>query len=184
MDLVSSDRVPLFLTLVSHIEGDLVGKALAYVSLAPLFFAVLEIAFVLAAPKSAAKQRVAVMLLTGQLLNEAFNALLKGHLQESRPSGTERLDYGMPSSHAQFMGYLAAVAPYFFEFTVFHRLPRLFTKAIFPVASWAVGFSRIYLGYHDLRQVAVGFFIGLAFGLLWADVLRVLSRESGTTKKA
>ena len=32
----------------------------------------------------------------------------------------------------------------------------------------AVGFARVYLGYHDLGQVAAGAAVGILFGLCWA----------------
>jgi dolichyldiphosphatase len=66
------------------------------------------------------------LFLFGLLWNEMVNAILKRWIKESRPSGPafssdwtflnicvgtpHRTDYGMPSSHAQFMGFFCVYA--------------------------------------------------------------------------
>lgn len=123
------ERVPLSITYITYVQDDKLGKILALASLAPILIIVLEVAFIIAPHQSSAKRRVAVMLLVGQLINEGINAVLKEYFREPRPLGSDKLDYGMPSSHSQFMGYLAAIAPFFVEFTIFrytHIIPHLF----------------------------------------------------------
>ena len=45
----------------------------------------------------------AISMLIGQLANEALNAVLKRVFAAPRPNVTDRTDFGMPSSHAQFI---------------------------------------------------------------------------------
>lgn len=51
----------------------------------------------------------------GTLLNEAINAILKQVIREERPTERESLysEYGMPSSHSQFMWFFTAYIAYF-----------------------------------------------------------------------
>ena len=93
-------------------------------------------------------------------------------------TATERHDYGMPSSHAQFMGFLMAVFDFLVEFTVFRHLPRWLAYVIAFSGSGLVCYARVYLGYHSVRQVAVGFFLGMTLGTLWAALLTLLIRDS------
>lgn len=116
------ERIPLSISHVSYVQDDSLGKLLALASLAPMLIFVLEVAFIISSHHSMSKRKVAIMLLVGQLLNEGLNILLKEYFKEPRPLGSDKTDYGMPSSHSQFMGYLAAIAPYFVEFTIFRYL--------------------------------------------------------------
>lgn len=54
-------------------------------------------------------------LLLGQLANELLNLLLKNTLKHPRPASMSfshcYTDYGLPSSHSQFMAFLAVVFP-------------------------------------------------------------------------
>lgn len=117
--LMMADRIPLSLTYISYFKDDMWGKTLAYISMAPFIFAIFELGFVISPNSKPARRTVAILILLGQILNEVLNAVLKGFFKEPRPLGTERFDFGMPSSHSQFMGYLAAIAPMFVEYTVF-----------------------------------------------------------------
>ncbi len=79
--------------------------------------------------------KLASMLLLGQLLNEALNLVLKNIIKQERPESRFRIriklllqltllylctyvdnhgfkDYGMPSSHSQFMAFLAVSFPF------------------------------------------------------------------------
>lgn len=79
-------------------------------------------------------------------------------------------DYGMPSSHSQFMSYfmICAVLQIF-------RIPneklslffRLIYSTFFILLCFGVLLSRIYLNYHTYEQVIVGTLIGTTFGLGW-----------------
>lgn len=77
----------------------------------------------------------------------------------------------MPSSHAQFMGFLMAIFDSLIQFTVFKYLPRWLAYLLGFAGSALVGYARVYLGYHSIRQVVVGFFLGMTLGSIWALVL-------------
>lgn len=85
--------------------------------------------------------------------------------------GTERYDYGMPSSHSQFMGCLLGLFSHLLELTIFRYLPRWLAYLLAYAGSALICFSRFYLKYHNPRQVLAGFFIGLIWGSLWSKVI-------------
>ena len=82
-------RVPVELTFVTFEKGDLVGSLLASVSLVPLAV-IISYASVIVFKRD----WTAIVGLTGQLLNELLNALLKKNIQEPRPVGlySSRID--------------------------------------------------------------------------------------------
>ncbi|ORY98915.1 phosphatidic acid phosphatase type 2/haloperoxidase [Syncephalastrum racemosum] len=132
----------LSLTHVQFNSDDKIAYALAYITLSPLAILVFYASVIVSR-----REIAGILMLLGQLLNEAFNAILKESLQLRRPHEHLGDGYGMPSSHAQFMGFFAAYA--------------------MIVLSGLVMYSRIYLGYHTAAQVAVGLAIGIMFGVAW-----------------
>ena len=83
-------------------KGDLIGKLYAISTLLPLAAVVCLVCLV-----ALKRSRYSLVLLSGQTANEVLNAVLKHIIQEPRPDATLRGGYGMPSSHAQFAGFLA-----------------------------------------------------------------------------
>lgn len=153
----------LALTAVRYGRGDLLGKCLALVSLAPIFLLAQ-----LAALVAVRRDWPTLVLLAGQLLNDRFNALLKSFLRQARPEACELEDFGMPSNHAQFMGFLLCYSALFLHQRC--DCPR------WEAAAWVAGtaaltalvcVSRIYLAYHTTGQVLVGLGVGLAAGGCW-----------------
>lgn len=77
--------------------------------------------------------------------------------------------YGMPSSHAQFVGFFAV----YFSLWMYLRARQLpsYQRAVISVTavalSVAVSLSRIYLSYHTQLQVACGYSVGVVFGFAW-----------------
>lgn len=122
------------------------------------------------------------VLLVGILANEAFNDVLKTAIAEPRPQrASERGvwgEYGMPSSHAQFMGFFVA---YMTLWTLRRLRPRptpLCGPVLTEVVKWLVilaliaaaalvVWSRVYLKYHTVEQVACGIAVGAAAGTVW-----------------
>jgi hypothetical protein len=86
----------LSLSAVVYAEGDTLGKLLAAATLLPLALLVGYLTCV-----GLRRDLHTGCILLGQLLNELANALLKGVIREPRPPGAPKLDFGMPSSHAQ-----------------------------------------------------------------------------------
>jgi dolichyldiphosphatase len=72
----------LSLTHVQFHPNDLVGEALAYITLAPLAILVFYASILVSR-----REIVALLFLVGQLSSEALNAILKEYLQVSRPNG-------------------------------------------------------------------------------------------------
>lgn len=114
-------KKPVSFFLVEYDHLDHWGYLLAFLSFTPPFLVAIQAAAyvtLLIASKSAQGRRLrnaanfAGTLLLGQLLNEILNLVLKNGFRQPRPSSLSNYkDFGMPSSHAQFMAFLAAIFP-------------------------------------------------------------------------
>ncbi len=158
---------PLSATYVVYQQGDLLGELLALISLTPIFIMV-AYAVLLASRRDLHT----ASLLLGQLLNEALNYVLKHIIKEPRPSraSAEFLpEYGMPSNHAQFMGFWAG---YLLLWAASGRWQvgagwRCCAVLLLLAGTGAVGASRVYLHYHTVQQVLAGCCCGALAGLAW-----------------
>ncbi|KAJ2439721.1 hypothetical protein GGF42_007861 [Coemansia sp. RSA 2424] len=151
------------LTHFQYNDGDHVGMALALASLFPIFMIVMQVTIVLSR-----REVAGTLLLLGQLANEAFNFLLKQTIREDRPNLHLGDGYGMPSSHAQFMGFFVMYSLLYLETrittNVWHKGAVQLGAVVLGVL---VAASRVYLGYHSVPQVLAGAAVGLAAGLIW-----------------
>ena len=159
------------LTAITYVSGDRVGFGLAAISLFPVFIVAQLVALV-----AVRRDWQTYVLLVGIILNVVFNALLKDAIKEPRPGRCDEDtfdsgsvdEYGMPSNHAQFMGFLAMYVALF----LFHRVeaPRwelcAWSLLAFSAAQ-LVCVSRVYLGYHSVEQVSVGMVVGVVAGSAW-----------------
>lgn len=124
------------------LAGDVIGFALAFISLAP--FAIIVAFVTLIAFK---KELDTVMFLLGQLTNEILNMVLKNVIREQRPAVTAThtpKSFGMPSSHSQFQSFFTVFAILFIVFRMKHK-PDYFRFPIITalILSWfAVLYSR------------------------------------------
>jgi dolichyldiphosphatase len=100
--MMSSPLVPLQWFFVEYTEEDVLGWICAWFSLMPFLILIIFVTLCLFR-----RDIHIIYILIGQVLNEGFNILFKFYWKEMRPS-MKRQDYGMPSSHAQFMGYITA----------------------------------------------------------------------------
>lgn len=174
------------LSTVHYDEGDVIGAILAYSSIIPLGIMVSEIvAWILAeSPKTS---WISSSVLLGQLLNELTNITLKNIIREERPTfnsdclESSRSDYGMPSSHSQFMAFFTVVLYYLLPLS--NRLEEkrrkfpfifniLFLRISLIILSLIIAYSRLYLGYHTKKQVVCGYFFGILNGLSWIYIHR------------
>ena len=153
-------RKALSFTFVQYEEGDLVGLAMAWVSLVHIIVLVaVASAFV------ARRELQSLAVGIGLVVNEGVNMVLKRLVfRQERPAGSDRGDFGMPSAHAQFAGF-------FCTYVALHavaRMPGLARawRVLAVLASLAlaliVAVSRVYLAYHTPEQVIVGLLVGLA----------------------
>lgn len=76
---------------------------------------------------------------------------------------TYKSSYSFPSSHAANMAGQAIYWSYFY--------PQI--SPVLIAGALAVGYSRVYLGYHYPSDVAAGYFIGILIALMVAWPLRV-----------
>ncbi|CAG9099723.1 hypothetical protein JYU34_002686 [Plutella xylostella] len=163
---------PLSLTLVEYPKGDWLGKFLAIVSLSPFGIGSGFIALILFR-----RDLHTIAFFLGTLVNEALNYVLKRTIQETRPFARGHLytEYGMPSSHAQFIWFFNTYVFYF----VLIRLHQINNKSILS-ALWRVillgvctglallvSIGRVYLLYHTTLQVVVGAGVGFVFATIW-----------------
>uniref|UniRef100_A0A7S1E1B7 Phosphatidic acid phosphatase type 2/haloperoxidase domain-containing protein n=1 Tax=Hemiselmis andersenii TaxID=464988 RepID=A0A7S1E1B7_HEMAN len=118
------------------------------------------------------RELLTIVWLAGQLVNEVSNYVFKRLLKQPRPPGAPRVgmhESGMPSNHAQFMGFFVAYAVLVVVYRLrgYHPLEK--SLALVGTASLGllVCHSRLLFGFHTFEQVAVGFAIGLVSGCLW-----------------
>lgn len=94
--------VSLSLTHVSYDPTSTVSRICAYLALVPQCLMITYTAFIY----STRELEIALMF-AGQLACEGLNWILKRYIQEERPTKIVGKGYGMPSSHAQFVGYFS-----------------------------------------------------------------------------
>ncbi|XP_030761150.1 dolichyldiphosphatase 1-like [Sitophilus oryzae] len=164
--------VPLSLTLVEYPKGDIIGKFLALISLAPFGIGAGFVALILFR-----RDLHTITFFLGTLCSECLNYVLKHLICDKRPIRREDVyvEYGMPSSHAQFVSFFATYIIYF----VFVRLHHMNNNTIIEniskfliisssmVVAVLVCISRVYLQYHSLSQVVWGVVVGFLFATFW-----------------
>mmetsp|Transcript_16933 Transcript_16933/g.23685 ORF Transcript_16933/g.23685 Transcript_16933/m.23685 type:complete len:215 (-) Transcript_16933:187-831(-) len=152
------------LTYVVYDGGVSGHKVLALITLCPIFLIVAYLTLIYSR-----RQIQTIIMLIGQLANEAANSVLKQHIKESRPEACAHEGYGMPSSHSQFMGFFAAyclISSIRWENNDFISHKVLGNLSIMSLAC-LVMYSRVELGYHTFAQVYVGGVLGCLFALFW-----------------
>ncbi|XP_071821880.1 dolichyldiphosphatase 1-like [Apostichopus japonicus] len=164
---------PVSLTFVEYPEGDFTGKILAYISLMPVSILVGFVALLIFR-----RELHTLTFLVGVVCNEAVSWVAKHIIQEPRPCrGHDVLfsEYGMPSSHSQFMWFFAV---YIILFTYIRLHPpnsnsisELLWRHCLAVGvivlALLVSISRVYLNYHTIRQVVCGAFLGIILAVPW-----------------
>ena len=128
-------------------------------------------------------------MLLGLLANEATARCLKHLVQQERPAATCGpleicSSYGFPSSHTQCMFFAFALNMCInaskhaqdsrgkqlgsaFRMSAFDRAWATVELLALACGAVAVGYSRVYLGYHSMEQVLAGAIFGMLFGLAW-----------------
>ncbi|KAI9316770.1 dolichyl pyrophosphate phosphatase [Dichotomocladium elegans] len=165
----------LSLTHVQFNPDDFISYAFAYITLLPLAILVFYASVI------ASRREVAgIVMLLGQLTNEVLNAILKESFQIARPHSHLGTGYGMPSSHAQFMGFFAVYGTLYLwtHIKLDHIAYKNFISLALAGLAALVAYSRIYLGYHTPTQVAVGMAIGCTYGACWHGLMERVIRPS------
>lgn len=164
--------VPLSLTLIEYPQGDWLGKFLALISLTPFAIIAGFIALILFR-----RDLHTITFFAGTAANELLNLILKHILCEARPMARNSLytEYGMPSSHAQFMWFFTTYCVYFVIIRLHHMNNNTTLESIWKsclvgvciVIAIIVNISRVYLQYHTWNQVLGGTIAGLIFATIW-----------------
>ncbi|CAD6977002.1 unnamed protein product, partial [Tilletia controversa] len=174
------------LTHVRYDAADPFAQLLALITLAPIFLLCAYTSIILYR-----RELTFLNALLGQLGCEAINWGLKRLIRQPRPvglAGVSEEGYGMPSSHAQFMGFFCGF--FLWHFGRFHpglRRPRTVVNTmrraehavcvgLIVLLSAAVCYSRYYLLYHSPAQIIVGLSLGLAIGGVYYYLTEHLTR--------
>ncbi|KAL5483776.1 hypothetical protein EMCRGX_G020190 [Ephydatia muelleri] len=170
----SPRRVPITLTHVQYDEGDMLGMVLAWFSLLPIFILVGFVTLI-----TFRRDLHTCCFLAGIVANEGINFVLKHVIKAPRPSNTIYthslfVEYGMPSSHAQFMSCFATyLVLFFFIRAKLSYLWKGLLSCLVIAAMVMVFISRVYLGYHTYVQMLCGVVAGAVFALLWFAVVHL-----------
>ncbi|KAJ3395097.1 Dolichyldiphosphatase 1 [Lobulomyces angularis] len=144
--------------------GGLPAKILAYSSLTPIFLMVSYATLIVFR-----RDLATIVMLIGQLSNELINFTLKSLIKQDRPF-PQKLGkgYGMPSSHAQFMGFFCCYGGLWLYYRIKfdNNIYKYIALIKVLLLSFTVAYSRIYLNYHTKLQVFLGFNLGVIFGLI------------------
>ncbi|KAI8981973.1 hypothetical protein BDF20DRAFT_864367 [Mycotypha africana] len=90
------------LTHVYFNPHDKLSYLFGYITLAPIAILVFYASVIVSR-----REVGGILMLSGQLLNEALNYILKETIEQERPHLHLGDGYGMPSSHSQFIWYFA-----------------------------------------------------------------------------
>jgi dolichyldiphosphatase len=165
---------PFGLTHVVFRQDDRIGFFMAAASLAPIFIVV---AFITTLTQR--RDLATASFFAGQLVNEAFNWVLKHTIKEARPVDfhTHAPRYGMPSNHSQFMAFTAT----FLTLWAIRRWQvgvcwRVCLIGGVQALAALVMYSRVHLQYHSVQQVVVGGFVGAALAAAWFALQETIFR--------
>ncbi|CAI4062221.1 hypothetical protein SKDZ_07G2890 [Saccharomyces kudriavzevii ZP591] len=175
--------IPFDDTYILYDSHDFLSFLSAYFSLMPILVLAFYLSWFIIT-----RELEACIVAFGQVMNEIFNNVIKNIIKQPRPvsfgasfqNDTIRSGYGMPSAHSQFMGFCFAYNSLKI-YTLWRNL-NFFEKCIFSsglaLLSFCVCFSRVYLHYHNLDQVIMGFSVGALAGSVYFFILGVI-RELG-----
>ncbi|KAL6441936.1 hypothetical protein ACFW04_002365 [Cataglyphis niger] len=169
--------IPLSLTLVEYPQGDLFGKLLAVLSLMPFAIIAGFITLILFR-----RDLHTIVFFSGIIINDCINFVLKYTICEARPMKRDSLyaEYGMPSTHAQFMWFFTAYTILFIYFrlnyncTIVEKFWRTIVAVGCIITAVLITYSRIYLLYHSITQIFFGALIGLALGIAWFIIVHMV----------
>jgi len=113
----------------------------------------------------------------GVILNYIANVALKQYIAEPRPRSrsVQFEEFGMPSSHSQFMWFCSTYMVLFTLLRLHHTtLWKLLWVVIALGASTTMAYSRVYLEYHTVAQVVWGGVVGGLGALLWFTITQLV----------
>lgn len=175
--------IPFDDTYILYDKTDPVSFISAYFSLLPMGVLIFQFSWFVTT-----RELEACIMAAGQVANEIFNNIVKDIIKQPRPftfgdsfqQDTVRSGYGMPSAHSQFMGFFATYTSlrYLYRWKALSNGKRLAGCLFVTTLAMCVCFSRVYLRYHTLEQVLVGFALGSALGSTYYVAVAII-REVG-----
>ncbi|XP_076763668.1 dolichyldiphosphatase 1 [Xylocopa sonorina] len=175
----NSEWVPLSLTLVEYLTGDFFGRLLALVSLTPFVIITGFITLILFR-----RDLHTITFFSGIIINQCINLILKHTICEARPTKRANIhvEYGMPSTHSQFMWFFATYTTLFICIRLHHnnnssileKFWRITVIATCIIIAILVTYSRVYLLYHTSSQVLCGALIGIILATIWFTITCVV----------
>lgn len=166
---------PEFTAVLYH-PDDKVGLVCAFGSLVPAAVLIAHLSVFLCRRTAAD-----LWFAGGQVVCEATNVVLKLIIRQPRPitpvTNMPADSFGMPSSHAQFMGFTSVYL--LLKLARSHHIPpfeRLLRASLILLVGTGVSYSRYYLWYHSGPQVCWGFAIGALLSSFWLALHSLLRR--------
>jgi dolichyldiphosphatase len=102
----------------------------------------------------------------GSILAAILCKALKFTLNEARPPTARKADPGMPSSHANSLGFLAMFVSVWAAHS--NTSPVVFLLSIgIPALGIFLTWLRVALGYHTVEQVTAGWLLGSSIAICW-----------------
>ncbi|CCF58982.1 hypothetical protein KAFR_0F03860 [Kazachstania africana CBS 2517] len=172
---IGEDLIPFDDTFILYNPHDIISVLSVYLSLSPILILMFYLSWLIIT-----REIESVIVACGQLSNEVLNKILKKLIKENRPYGITSLHYnstinfnmgpgyGMPSAHSQFVGFFTVYFLLRIKYKwKFVPVDHILYSTLIATLGALVCFSRIYLCYHNLKQVVVGYSIGLLNGSLY-----------------
>ncbi|CAB4256783.1 similar to Saccharomyces cerevisiae YGR036C CAX4 Dolichyl pyrophosphate (Dol-P-P) phosphatase with a luminally oriented active site in the ER [Maudiozyma barnettii] len=164
--IINYDVIPFDDTLIMYNPHDPISVISVFLSLSPILLLTFYLSWLIIT-----RELESIIVAGGQLLNEFSNKIFKRLIKQPRPH--EALmgpGYGMPSAHSQFVGFFLS----YWTLKIWlqwdpHASTSLKTQSSLFILTFTlmVCGSRIYLLYHTLEQVTLGYLIGIANGTLY-----------------
>ena len=155
--------IPLDLTYVVYSPTSTLSLLYALVTFTP-FVVFISLATIIACRR----EIEAVNQCLGLLLSTAINAVLKSVLRHPRPLLSAKEGHGMPSDHAQFMGFfLLYLTLWLHTRACVTGSGRWIVVVGLALLSGLVCVSRVHLGVHSELQVVAGLAVGCALGCVY-----------------
>lgn len=119
-------------------------------------------------------KKVPIWIILNLFFATALNQILKYIVQRNRPEGYRLIDesgYSFPSGHSM-------VSTAFYGFLIYLVIKKIKNKylkdclvILLGILIILIGFSRVYLGVHYASDVIAGFFISIAYLILFVTMI-------------
>lgn len=174
----ADNLIPFDDTYILYNPDDIISFVSCYFSLLPIFILIFYFSWFLTN-----RELEAVIMAGGHVLNDISNNIIKTIVKQPRPNSfgsfqqeSIRSNYGMPSAHSQFMGFLTAYVSLklWLQWVGIKTRQKILGLSLLILMTIGVTGSRVYLGYHTIDQVCIGVLVGILLGSLYFFVVGIL----------